>query len=195
MRPINFDLYCNCCQNNRIWKSIWLKHRCIYRIYKLVAKHGTLNLINLAMMVKGCKITREILSNSLMVAKYSYRHLRFIFRPLKIMHHSCKYTKYYKTSILIFVCCSVITWIVSESCAGPLFWRDFMPPLNPFPNKPWFLRVCSTRLLKTLREKEKLLVTSNFSFSHSVFYPFGEHSATFIKFENVVCKVFEFGRV
>ena len=43
--------------------------------------------------------------------------------------------------------------------------------LNPFPNKPWFLRVCSTRLLKTLWEKEKLLLTSNFSFSHSVFKP------------------------
>ena len=42
---------------------------------------------------------------------------------------------------------------------------------NPFPNKPWFLPVCSTSLLKTLRKKEKLLVTSNFSFSHSVFYP------------------------
>ena len=44
--------------------------------------------------------------------------------------------------------------------------------LNPFPNKPWFLRVCSTCLLKTLWVKEKLLVTSNFSFTHSVFYPF-----------------------
>ena len=41
---------------------------------------------------------------------------------------------------------------------------------NPFPNKPWFLRVCITSLLKTLWEKEKLLVTSNFSFSQSVFY-------------------------
>ena len=40
---------------------------------------------------------------------------------------------------------------------------------NPFPNKPWFLRVCSTNLLKTLWVKEKLLITSNFSFSHSVF--------------------------
>ena len=29
--------------------------------------------------------------------------------------------------------------------------------VNPFPNKPWFLRVYSTRLLKTLWEKEKLL--------------------------------------
>ena len=43
--------------------------------------------------------------------------------------------------------------------------------VNPFPNKPWFSRVYSTSLLKTLWEKEKLLM-SNFSFSHSVFYPF-----------------------
>ena len=66
---------------------------------------------------------------------------------------------------------------------------------NPFPNKPWFLRVCSTSLLKTLREKEKLLVTSNFSFSHSVFFQLGEVSAIFSKFKIVVCKLFQFGRV
>ena len=66
---------------------------------------------------------------------------------------------------------------------------------NTFPNKPWFLRVCSTDLLKTVWEKEKLLVTSNFSFSHSVFYSFGELSAILIKFEIVVCKLFQFGRV
>ena len=57
---------------------------------------------------------------------------------------------------------------------------------NPFPNKPWFLCVCSTSLLKTLWEKEKLLVTSNFSFSRSVFYLFGELSAIFMKLEIVV---------
>ena len=67
--------------------------------------------------------------------------------------------------------------------------------INPFPNKPWFLRICSTRLLKTLTEKEKLLVTSNFSFFHSVFYPIGELSAIFIKVEILVCKLFQFGRV
>ena len=50
---------------------------------------------------------------------------------------------------------------------------------NPFPNKSWFLRVCRTILLKTQREKEKLLVMSNFSFSHSVFYLFGVLSAIF----------------
>ena len=58
--------------------------------------------------------------------------------------------------------------------------------INPFPNKPWFLHVCSLSLLKTLWEKEKLLVTSNFSFFHSVFYPFGVLSAIFITFEIVV---------
>ena len=66
---------------------------------------------------------------------------------------------------------------------------------NPFPNKPWFLRVSRTSLLKTLREKEKLLVTSNFSFSRSVFYLFGELYAILVKFKIVVCKLFQFGRV
>ena len=67
--------------------------------------------------------------------------------------------------------------------------------LNPLPNQPWFLRVGCTSLLKTLREKEKLLVKSNFSFSHSVFYQSRDLSAIFIKFETVICKLFEFGRV
>ena len=67
--------------------------------------------------------------------------------------------------------------------------------INSFLNKPWFLCVCSTSLLKTQWDKEKLLVTSNFSFSHSVFLPFGELSAIFIKFEIVICRLFQFGRV
>ena len=60
----------------------------------------------------------------------------------------------------------------------------------PFPNKPLFLRVCSTSLLKTLWEKKKLLVTSNFSFSRSVFYPFRELFANSIKFEIVSLNIF-----
>ena len=52
--------------------------------------------------------------------------------------------------------------------------------LNPFPNQPWFLRVCITSLLKTLWEKEKLLVTSSFSFPYNVFYPYKELSAIII---------------
>ena len=69
--------------------------------------------------------------------------------------------------------------------------RSFAFPFNPFPNKPWFLRVYSASLLKTLREKEKLLIT----FSHSVFYSVQELSAIFVRFKIVVCKLFQFGRV
>ena len=58
-----------------------------------------------------------------------------------------------------------------------------------------FLLVCSISYLKTLWEKEKLLVTSNFSFSHSVFYPFGEPSAIFIQFEIGFCRLFQIWRV
>ena len=60
---------------------------------------------------------------------------------------------------------------------------------NPFPTKPWFLCTYSPSLLKTLQKKDKLLITSNFSFSHSVFYQFKEMSSIFIKFEIVVCKL------
>ena len=65
---------------------------------------------------------------------------------------------------------------------------------KPFSNKPLFLCVCITSLLKTLCEKNKLLVTSNFSFSHSFFYPFGKLSAIFIKIAIVICKLFQFRR-
>ena len=68
----------------------------------------------------------------------------------------------------------------------------------PFPKQALVLRVCSTSLLKTLREKEKLLVTSNISFSHSFFfffYLFGELSAILIKLKIVVCQLFQIGRV
>ena len=43
--------------------------------------------------------------------------------------------------------------------------------------------------MKTLGEIEKLLVTSNFSFSHSICYTFVEHSSIFVKFEIFVCKL------
>ena len=70
-----------------------------------------------------------------------------------------------------------------------------MANFNPFPNKPWFLHVCCTSLLKTLWEKEKLFIKSNFSFSCSVFHLFGKLSAIFIKFKIVICQHFELGRV
>ena len=75
------------------------------------------------------------------------------------------------------------------------YWPRKKGVFNPFPNKPRFLRVCSTSLLKTLWEKKKLLVTSNFSLSHSVFFSFGELSAIFIKIKIVVWNFFQFDRV
>ena len=44
-------------------------------------------------------------------------------------------------------------------------------------------------------EKEKLPVTSNVSFSHSVFYLFRKLLAIFLKLWIVVCKFFQFGRI
>ena len=66
---------------------------------------------------------------------------------------------------------------------------------NPFPNKPWFLWIYSTSLLKTLWEKEKMLVTSIFSFSHSVFYSIRKINHHFSNIQLVVCKCFQFGHV
>ena len=40
---------------------------------------------------------------------------------------------------------------------------------NPLRNSPWFLRSWERRLLKTMWEKEKMMVASIFSFSHNVF--------------------------
>ena len=66
--------------------------------------------------------------------------------------------------------------------------------LPPFSNNPLFLLDCCTSLLKTPLEKEKLLVTSNFSFSHGVFNSFGELTAIFIESKIVVCELFQFGK-
>ena len=76
---------------------------------------------------------------------------------------------------------------------GSLTWYSPFP--HPFPNKPLFLRVCSINLLKTLWEMEKLLVTINVSFSHSVFYSFRELYDFFHQFEIVICKLLQFVRV
>ena len=59
--------------------------------------------------------------------------------------------------------------------------------IKPFPNKSFYLYVCS--LLKTPWEKEKVLVRAISPFP-SVFYLLGELSADFIKLKIVVCKHF-----
>ena len=76
-----------------------------------------------------------------------------------------------------------------------LFLSKGWSGINPFPDKPWFLRVYGTSLLKTLWEKEKMLVTSIFSFSHSVFYSIKEINPHFSNIQFVVCKCFQFSHV
>ena len=70
--------------------------------------------------------------------------------------------------------------------------RDCVVKSYPLPKQALFLGVCCTILLKTLWENEKLLVMSNFSFSHSVLYLLVELSFIFIKLEIVVRKLFQF---
>ena len=55
--------------------------------------------------------------------------------------------------------------------------------VNAFPNKPWFLHVCSTRLLKTLCGKGEIAC-------NSVFYLFQKLSAIFMKYKFVVYQPF-----
>ena len=76
----------------------------------------------------------------------------------------------------------ILQYCVVIFCYTLPFWScPFLKCFNPYRNKPWFVHVYNISLLKTLWENEKLLVMSNFSFSHRVFYPFCELSTTFIK--------------
>ena len=77
---------------------------------------------------------------------------------------------------------------MSQSCF--MFYDDHKRKLYLSQKGPGFYVSPGQVFLKTLWKKEKLLVTNNFSFSHSVFYPFGELPAILIKFEIVVCKLF-----
>ena len=77
-----------------------------------------------------------------------------------------------------------------------IFKRSYFQGCKPFPKRQALVFTClQLKYLKTLWEKEKLLMTSNSSFPHNVFYQFPELSTIFIKFEIVGCKLFQFGRV
>ena len=80
-------------------------------------------------------------------------------------------------------------------CNLSFFYATFPFVLNPFPHDDTFWCPWETSLLKTLWEKEKLLIMSNFSFTPSVFYPFRELSGIFIKFKIVLCILLQFGQV
>ena len=84
--------------------------------------------------------------------------------------------------------------------------RNLTPQLENQSNpRPWSLAWSQSHLTLTYTcvqnkssentvGKGEIDHNSNFSFSCSIFYPFGEVSAIFIKLEIVVCKLFQFGR-
>ena len=65
--------------------------------------------------------------------------------------------------------------------------------LNSLHHNPDFLLLSQRSLLKTLWEKEKILVTSIFSFSHNVFYPSQNKFQFFSHIYFIVYKCFQFG--
>ena len=81
-----------------------------------------------------------------------------------------------------FLKCFLNEWILLTPEKELWSWRCFI--LSPFPKQPLFLCFCSSYLLKTLWEQEKLLITSNLSFSKVFSNPM-ENFAIFIQFEIV----------
>ena len=96
-----------------------------------------------------------------------------------VKHFSCSGSKYNGENLIgLFLEClfksdlKLFTLPAETISAGKLFHVSTILCENVFdslPNKPWFLRICSTSLLKTLWEKEYC----NFSCSYSVFHSFG----------------------
>ena len=66
---------------------------------------------------------------------------------------------------------------------------------NSLQQNPVFLRHYVNFFSKTLREKEKMLVTCIFSFSHNVFSPIKDKNHHFKYFYFVVCKCLQYGPV
>ena len=94
---------------------------------------------------------------------------------------------------------SIFSWLQSfpfPKIVSVLF-RDksfYFSHCNPFPKKPLLLPVCSSSLMRTMWEKEKLLKWAISLFYPCYFLPLWELSSIFIKFEIVVCKFSLFGR-
>ena len=77
--------------------------------------------------------------------------------------------------------------VLTQADMGPNFRLSVMfLHVNPFPNKPLFLRVWCTSLENTVGIAE--IAISLFSISLSVFYPCGDVIAIFIELKNVVRK-------
>ena len=70
--------------------------------------------------------------------------------------------------------------------------KGFTVTFQPFPNKPWFLRVCCKKSFENTVRKGEIGHNEQFLlFPQRFSTPFEELSAMTIKFKIVVCKLFE----
>ena len=66
--------------------------------------------------------------------------------------------------------------------------------LTLFPKQTLVFTCLQQKSFENTVGKGEIARKEQFLLSHSVFYPSGELSATFIKFEIVICKLLQFGR-
>ena len=108
---------------------------------------------------------------------------------LKIYHLSTEDKKKFWKKVKILA--TNISPVLSRGCSNA---EMFGKGLNLSQTSPGFY-VFEVQVFKRVENpvrKGKIALLSNFSISNSVFYPFGELSAIFIKIKIVVCKLFQF---
>ena len=109
------------------------------------------------------------------------------------------------------------TVVVKKKFSASRFWDDCVE-YNCTVSEPNLLSICKNHfsvfltltlyhtiltfndpqeriLLKTMWKKEKMLVTSIFSFSHNVFYPIKDRNHYLSFIYSVICKCFQFGHI
>ena len=67
--------------------------------------------------------------------------------------------------------------------------------VNPFPNKPWFLRVCKYRSFENTERKGEIARNEQFLLFPQCFLPIWITFCLFYRIKLVVYKLFQFGRV
>ena len=145
------------------------------------------NLIEMAESCPNWKKTLQEKEKMLVTGNFSFFR---VFKLLVLQTH--------KNRGLFGKVLKAITAFIENNCVHELFTTQSMTlyrkPCNPSPNKPLFLCVRSPNLL-TLWEKEKLLITSNFTLSNSVFFPFWRTFCHFHQIWNCRLKVLASGGV
>ena len=110
--------------------------------------------------------------------------------------------------VLVSFFLKISIFLVIQSFNFKTVWKRAKEVINPFsvkrglnasitsfPHNPDFWWPYIRSLLKILWEKEKMLVTSIFSFSHDVFYPSKNNFQFWSHIYFVTCKSFQFGLV